>query len=339
MSARGDNLFLIGPMGSGKTTIGKRVARRLGMQFIDCDRALEERTGAPVSLIFEIEGEAGFRSREKAMLESLADYHNCLIATGGGIVLDPDNCRLMRSAGRVVYLRTSIDQQIRRLSRDRQRPLLQAPDRRARLQALADERNPLYEAAADLVLAGGYEVMTDSSSDHTKWWLGVSGETEWERLAGTTFVGVYAIYFPMHYLGFEGMPRRYFAYGDTAFLSETAADVNAAITIAAIVVAVGQLLFFYNVIRSSFRGEPADGNPWKATTLEWRTPHTPPKHGNFGDELPIVYRWAYDYGVPGAKDDYIPQDVPPDETPVAYDPERHPELDPGHDPAEPDHRS
>lgn len=152
-----------------------------------------------------------------------------------------------------------------------------------------------------------------------------------------TFIGTYAIYYPMHYLGFEGMPRRYYAYGDTAFLSDTAQDVNVAITIAAIVVALGQLLFFYNVIRSTFRGEPADSNPWKATTLEWQTPHTPPRHGNFGDELPIVYRWAYDYGVPGAKEDYIPQNVPPDETPVNYDPERHPEVRPENDPADPEH--
>ena len=151
-----------------------------------------------------------------------------------------------------------------------------------------------------------------------------------------TFIGTYAIYYPMHYLGFEGMPRRYYAYGDTAFLSDTAQDVNVAITLAAIVVALGQLLFFYNIIRSTFRGEPADGNPWKATTLEWQTPHTPPRHGNFGDELPIVYRWAYDYGVPGAKEDFIPQNVPPDETPVHHDPERHPEVTPADDPADPE---
>lgn len=147
-----DNIFLIGPMGSGKTTIGKRVARRLGMQFVDCDLALEEQTGAPISLIFDIEGEAGFRRREKNMLESLAASRNALVATGGGIVLDPDNRRLMRASGLVVYLRTSVDQQLRRLSRDRQRPLLQAPDRRQRLEALARERNPVYQAAAHLVV-------------------------------------------------------------------------------------------------------------------------------------------------------------------------------------------
>jgi cytochrome c oxidase subunit 1 len=126
-----------------------------------------------------------------------------------------------------------------------------------------------------------------------------------------TFLGTYAIYYPMHYLGLEGLPRRYFAYGDTAFMSESAQDLNAAITIAAIIVAFAQLFFFYNIIVSYWRGKKVGGNPWEATTLEWQTPDTPPKHGNFGPELPVVYRWAYDYGVPGAADDYIPQNVPP----------------------------
>jgi len=126
-----------------------------------------------------------------------------------------------------------------------------------------------------------------------------------------TFLGTYAIYYPMHYLGLEGLPRRYFAYGDTAFMSESSQDLNAAITIAAIIVALAQLFFFYNIIVSYWRGKKVGGNPWEATTLEWQTPDTPPKHGNFGPELPVVYRWAYDYGVPGAADDYIPQNVPP----------------------------
>jgi len=128
-----------------------------------------------------------------------------------------------------------------------------------------------------------------------------------------TFLGTYAIYYPMHYLGFEGMPRRYFAYGDTAFMSESAQDLNAAITIAAIIVALAQLFFLYNLVVSYFRGKPAGSNPWEATTLEWQTPDTPPKHGNFGPELPAVYRWAYDYGVPGAPEDFIPQNVSPSE--------------------------
>jgi cytochrome c oxidase subunit 1 len=140
-----------------------------------------------------------------------------------------------------------------------------------------------------------------------------------------TFLGTYAIYYPMHYIGIEGVPRRYYAYGDTEFMSATVQDVNVFITLAALVVAAGQILFFYNVIRSYFNGREAGHNPWEATSLEWQTPHTPPRHGNFGDELPIVYRWAYDYGVPGARDDFIPQNVPPDGTEVAGDAQRHPE--------------
>ncbi|MEQ8485015.1 MAG: cbb3-type cytochrome c oxidase subunit I [Pseudomonadales bacterium] len=140
-----------------------------------------------------------------------------------------------------------------------------------------------------------------------------------------TFLGTYAIYYPMHYIGIEGVPRRYYAYGDTEFMSATVQDVNVFITLAALVVAAGQILFFYNVIRSYFNGRDAGHNPWEATTLEWQTQHTPPRHGNFGDELPIVYRWAYDYGVPGARDDFIPQNVPPDASGLTGDPNRHPE--------------
>lgn len=125
-----------------------------------------------------------------------------------------------------------------------------------------------------------------------------------------TFVGTYAIYYPMHYMGLEGVPRRYFAYGDTSFISESLQPLNAAITVAALLVAAAQVLFIFNMAWSYFHGRKAGPNPWRATTLEWQTPETPPKHGNFGAELPVVYRWAYDYGVPGARADYIPQNVP-----------------------------
>ncbi len=131
-----------------------------------------------------------------------------------------------------------------------------------------------------------------------------------------TFLGTYAIYFPMHYLGFEGVPRRYYAYGETAFMSQSSQDLNAAISIAAIFVAVAQLVFIVNVVKSLFDGKKAGHNPWNATTLEWQTPHTPPLHGNF-DELPSVYRWAYDYGVPGAERDFIPQNVPSEDMAAA----------------------
>ena len=125
-----------------------------------------------------------------------------------------------------------------------------------------------------------------------------------------TFVGLYCIYYPMHYLGILGVPRRYYANGVTDFIPESAQTLNAGISIAAIIVASTQLVFLYNLAVSSTRGKPAGDNPWGATTLEWQTATTPPTHGNFGKELPLVYRWAYDYSVPGAKEDFIPQNVP-----------------------------
>jgi cytochrome c oxidase subunit 1 len=124
-----------------------------------------------------------------------------------------------------------------------------------------------------------------------------------------TFLGTYAIYLPMHYLGFLGVPRRYYSMGSTDFIPESAQALNANITLAAIFVAVVQVLFFINVFWSLRNGKPSGGNPWGATSLEWQTPDTPPKHGNWGPELPVVHRWAYDYSVPGYKDDFIPQTV------------------------------
>jgi cytochrome c oxidase subunit 1 len=127
-----------------------------------------------------------------------------------------------------------------------------------------------------------------------------------------TFLGAYAIFLPMHYLGILGMPRRYFSYGSD-FIPESAAGVNEAITIAAYIVAAAQVLFFLNVFFSLKYGKKADKNPWRATTLEWQTPETPAKHGNWGHHLPVVHRWAYDYSVPGAKEDFIPQTMPKSE--------------------------
>ncbi len=129
-----------------------------------------------------------------------------------------------------------------------------------------------------------------------------------------TFVGLYCLYYPMHYLGILGVPRRYFsnvgANGLPDWIPESAQFVNIWISIAAITVASVQLLFLYNLYRSATHGKPAGGNPWGATTLEWQTSDTPPTHGNFGKELPSVYRWAYDFSVPGAEEDFIPQNVP-----------------------------
>ena len=133
----------------------------------------------------------------------------------------------------------------------------------------------------------------------------------------TTFLGTYAIYLPMHYLGFLGVPRRYFAIGGAEFVPESAHSLNAGITYAALLVGWFQLVFLFNLIWSYYKGKPAGGNPWNATTLEWQTPDTPPKHGNFGKTLPLVFRWPYDYSVPGAKEDFIPQNVPPERAPTA----------------------
>ncbi|TGP26296.1 MULTISPECIES: cytochrome c oxidase subunit I [unclassified Mesorhizobium] len=125
-----------------------------------------------------------------------------------------------------------------------------------------------------------------------------------------TFLGAYLIFFPMHYLGLMGIPRRYAELTDMTIMTESAHHLNSFISIMAFIVGFAQMVFLFNLVWSIRHGREAGGNPWRATTLEWQTPHTPPVHGNFGKELPIVYRWAYDYSVPGAKEDFIPQNVP-----------------------------
>ena len=126
-----------------------------------------------------------------------------------------------------------------------------------------------------------------------------------------TFVGSYAIYFPMHYQGFIGVPRRYFEIYDSPYIEVSTMGLNVFITVAALIVGAAQLLFIYNLISSARLGKKAERNPWKANSLEWQTPEMPPAHGNWGKEMPKVYRWPYDYSVPGAKEDYIPQNVAP----------------------------
>jgi cytochrome c oxidase subunit 1 len=147
------------------------------------------------------------------------------------------------------------------------------------------------------------------------WYPKVTGRM-WNDMLGKvhfwiTFLGVYAIFLPMHYIGVLGVPRRYYALGETAFIPESVHLANQAISIAAFMVAASQILFFYNMIWSYFRGPKADPNPWGAASMEWQTPDTPPKHGNWGPKLPTVYRWAYDYSVPGAPRDFIAQNEPP----------------------------
>jgi len=125
-----------------------------------------------------------------------------------------------------------------------------------------------------------------------------------------TFLGSYAIFFPMHYLGIMGVPRRYYEIIDSDLNSASTMSLNQFITIMTLIVGISQLIFFYNIIISAKLGKKAGKNPWEANSLEWQTPDVPPTHGNFGKELPIVYRWAYDFNVPGAPKDYIPQNIP-----------------------------
>ncbi len=127
-----------------------------------------------------------------------------------------------------------------------------------------------------------------------------------------TFLGTYAIFFPMHYLGILGMPRRYYTFEGYEFIPQSAHTLNTWITVAALIVATAQLMFIGNLIWSALRGKRADGNPWRAASLEWQTPATPPEHGNWGPHLPVVYRWAYAYSVPGAPQDFIAQNAPPE---------------------------
>lgn len=145
------NLILIGPMGAGKSTIGKRLAKRLAMTFFDADHEIERQAGAPITVLFEMEGESAFRRREHDALSTLCAQSNCLIATGGGAVLLAQNRDLLRRSGFVVYLRATVEQQLQRLRHDTTRPLLATPDRDARLQEMARIRGPLYRETADLV--------------------------------------------------------------------------------------------------------------------------------------------------------------------------------------------
>jgi len=145
------NIYLIGPMGSGKTTIGTRLAKKLDREFFDTDREIEARTGASVNLIFDIEGEAGFREREHNMLKELSQKKGVLVATGGGIISREENRQILNNTGLVIYLKTSIQQQLQRLHRDKSRPILQNLNKEDKLNELAAFRNPLYEKTADLI--------------------------------------------------------------------------------------------------------------------------------------------------------------------------------------------
>lgn len=149
------NVFLVGLMGAGKTSVGKLLAKRLGKHFVDSDHEIEGRTGVRIPVIFEIEGEAGFRQREAAMIDELTRAADIVLATGGGAVLNPQNRACLKDRGTVVYLRASVDELWNRTRRDRNRPLLQTADPRARLAELLEIRDPLYLEVAHIVIDTG----------------------------------------------------------------------------------------------------------------------------------------------------------------------------------------
>lgn len=147
-----ENIFLIGLMGAGKSTIGRQLAARTGKQFMDSDKEIEQRTGATIELIFEIEGEQGFRERESRVIEELTENSGIVLATGGGAVLSADNREWLKQRGTVVYLNTSPEVLHARTANDQNRPLLQTGDKYGRLKALLAERDPLYRRTADLIV-------------------------------------------------------------------------------------------------------------------------------------------------------------------------------------------
>jgi len=147
------NVFLVGPMGSGKTAVGRHVARALKLSFYDSDTEIERRTGVDIPFIFEKEGEAGFRQREREAIEALTALEHIVLATGGGAVLLPENRHHLATRGQVIYLQTSVTQQVHRVRHGRHRPLIAQGDPALRLGELMDVRAPLYEQIADVVVA------------------------------------------------------------------------------------------------------------------------------------------------------------------------------------------
>ena len=149
------NVILVGPMGSGKTVVGRRLARYLDMDFVDTDTEIEGRTGVDIAFIFDKEGEQGFRDRERAVVEDLTRRVGVVLATGGGAVLDPDNRKRLSDSGVIVYLTTSVAHQLERTRRTKHRPLLQDDDPAAVLRRLMEIRGPLYDEVADITVATG----------------------------------------------------------------------------------------------------------------------------------------------------------------------------------------
>jgi len=150
------NIFLVGPMGAGKSTIGRQIARQLHLEFFDSDSEIERRTGAEISWVFELEGEEGFRAREENVIEELTENTGIVLATGGGSILSKESRNRLSARGIVVYLQTTIEKQLARTQRDKRRPLIsEAENPREVLEDLAKTRNPLYEEIADITVRTG----------------------------------------------------------------------------------------------------------------------------------------------------------------------------------------
>ncbi len=161
MVADANNIFFVGLMGAGKTTIGKLLAKHLGKAFYDTDHEIEKRTGVKISTIFELEGEAGFRKRETAIIQELSQLSNIIMATGGGAILADENRQLLKANGTVIYLRANVNELWLRMRNDKHRPLLQNVDIRSRLEQLYAERNPLYTETAALIFDTGNQPVTN----------------------------------------------------------------------------------------------------------------------------------------------------------------------------------
>ena len=152
------NIFLIGPMGAGKSTIGRHLAQMLHLNFLDSDSEIEKKTGADIAWVFDVEGEEGFRHREQSMIDELTQKHGIVLATGGGALIRPENRIHLSARGIVVYLKTSVNKQLARTLKDKRRPLLQTEDPRSILEELAEKRNEFYDEVAD------YTIETDDQS-------------------------------------------------------------------------------------------------------------------------------------------------------------------------------
>jgi len=152
------SVFLVGPMGAGKSTIGRMLSQHLGCDFLDTDNVIEQRTGADIPWIFDVEGEAGFRERESAVLAEMVEKNSVVIATGGGIVMREENREMLKKQSSVVYLTATIEQLVERTYKDKKRPLLQVDDPKAKIIELYNLRDPLYREVA------GYVLVTDGRS-------------------------------------------------------------------------------------------------------------------------------------------------------------------------------